>query len=107
MAKDIPTLLGSRIKAVRKKRGMSQEQLAEKLDTTRGYISRVERGSVNIGVDRLMEFCTSLDVTAMDLLSEKDIADGIDVHEALQNLLNKGTERDLKLIYKISRAIIS
>ena len=107
MTKDVAVLLGSRIRAVRKKRKMSQDQLAEKINTTREYISKIERGIVNIGVDRLMEFCTALDVLSTNLLTEKTPAEGVDTREALHKLLTRATEQDLKLIYKLSNAILS
>ena len=36
--------MGDRIRDVRKKRDLTQEQLAEKLDITISYVSEIERG---------------------------------------------------------------
>ena len=36
--------MGDRIKEIRKKQGLTQEQLAEKVDITLEYISQIERG---------------------------------------------------------------
>lgn len=105
MTKDVPVLVGSRIRDIRKKRRISQDRLAEKLDTTRGYISRVEHGAVTMGIDRLMEFCRALEVTPMDLLCDNS-AEALNIHEALGELLKKGTKQDLELIYKLSQVII-
>lgn len=106
MAKDVPVLVGSRIRDIRKKRRISQDRLAEKLDTTRGYISRVEHGAVTMGIDRLMEFCRALEVTPLDLLRDNSAAKVVNIHEALRELLKQGTKQDLELIYKLSQVII-
>ncbi len=47
----------SRIKAKRKAAGKTQEQLAEKLSVTVGYVSQLERGVTKISLDTLSEIC--------------------------------------------------
>lgn len=46
-------LIGSRIKLERKKKSMTQELLAERLDVSIGYISQVERGITKISLELL------------------------------------------------------
>lgn len=53
-------LIGSRIQATRKKCGYTQENLAEKLDVTVGYVSQVERGITKISLDLLAAIATFL-----------------------------------------------
>lgn len=48
-------LIGERIKNRRKEIGLTQEQLAEKLDVTVGYISQCERGISKINLEKLSE----------------------------------------------------
>ncbi len=48
-------LIGTRIKSARKAVGMTQENLAERLDVSIGYISQVERGITKISLDLLAE----------------------------------------------------
>ncbi|HIZ16656.1 MAG TPA: helix-turn-helix domain-containing protein [Firmicutes bacterium] len=50
-------LIGSRIKLKRKAAGKTQEQLAEKLSVTVGYVSQLERGVTKISLDTLSEIC--------------------------------------------------
>jgi transcriptional regulator with XRE-family HTH domain len=40
-------LLGKRIRALRKQKGMSQEQLAEQVGMSGKYLGEIERGQVN------------------------------------------------------------
>lgn len=53
-------LIGGRIKAKRKAAGKTQEQLAEKLSVSVGYISQIERGVTKINLDTLSEICAVL-----------------------------------------------
>lgn len=53
-------LIGSRIKAKRKAVGKTQEQLAEKLAVTVGYVSQLERGVTKISLDTLSEISSIL-----------------------------------------------
>lgn len=53
-------LIGSRIKTKRKAAGRTQEQLAEKLSVTVGYVSQMERGVTKINLDTLSEICAVL-----------------------------------------------
>ena len=48
-------LIGERIKSKRKLSNMTQEQLAEKLNVTVGYVSQCERGISKINLEKLSE----------------------------------------------------
>ena len=53
-------LIGQRIKRVRKDKRMTQEQLAEKLSVTVGYVSQIERGVTKINLDILAQIASIL-----------------------------------------------
>ncbi len=53
-------LIGGRIKAERNRRGLTQENLAEKLDVSVGYVSQIERGVTKISLDTLAEISNVL-----------------------------------------------
>lgn len=48
-------LIGERIKEKRKLSNMTQEQLAEKINVTVGYVSQCERGISRINLEKLSE----------------------------------------------------
>jgi len=48
---------------------MSQGELAFQLGTDKAYISRIERGEVNIGIVFLTEICVVLKTTPNQLLN--------------------------------------
>lgn len=63
--KDLDRLMGQNLKRMREKRGWSQEQLAEMIDTDRRYISALENGR-GIGTSVLDRLCGVLKVTEDD-----------------------------------------
>lgn len=53
-------LIGTRIKEKRKEAGKTQEQLAEKLSVTVGYVSQLERGITKISLETLSNISAAL-----------------------------------------------
>jgi transcriptional regulator with XRE-family HTH domain len=60
--------LGKRIKALREKRGMSQEELAAAAQMSRGYLARLEIGRHDPTVGRVEKLARALRVKVADLL---------------------------------------
>lgn len=60
--------VGARIQRVRKDQGISQTQLAEKINISVSHMSAIECGSSNFGVDILMRITEALKVSADSLL---------------------------------------
>ncbi len=73
------TLIGARIKQVRKENGITQEMLAERLHVSVGFISQIERGITKVNLETLGKISA---VTGTDIsyfvsgisTSEKDFA---------------------------------
>ena len=63
-------IVGQKIRAHRKKAGLSQEQLAEKASLSYKYLGEVERGYVNVSLDSLMRIAKSLKVRLRDLVRD-------------------------------------
>ncbi|KRW42319.1 DNA-binding protein [Acinetobacter baumannii] len=59
---------GQLVRKYRKERNMSQEQLAFLCNMDRSYLGRIERGEVNLTLEKIYELATVLQVTAKDLL---------------------------------------
>lgn len=53
-------LIGERIKNKRKEARLTQEQLAERLSVTVGYVSQIERGITKPNLEMLSEICILL-----------------------------------------------
>jgi transcriptional regulator with XRE-family HTH domain len=63
--------LGEKIMNLRKEKGLSQEGLAEKLDTGHTQIGRVERGEINSTINMLRKIAAELDVSIEELVKIK------------------------------------
>lgn len=62
-------LLGSRLKSARIKTGYTQEKVAEIINVSTTYISRIENGTTHINLPRLDELCTLFNTTMVYALS--------------------------------------
>ena len=79
--------LGERIYEARKKRKMTQSDLAEQAGISNTYLSHIENGSKNMSMDTFIDIANALGVTADELLtdnlSSKDSRFGDRLSEAL------------------------
>ena len=62
-------LFGERLRFLRKRAGLSQEDLAEAADLDRTYIGSVERGERNISLVNLQQIAAALGLTLSALFS--------------------------------------
>lgn len=60
--------IGLKIRRSRKDKNISQEKLALLCNIDRSYIGRIERGEVNLTVEKLYEIASVLDISAKELL---------------------------------------
>ena len=67
-------MIGLKISYYRKLRGLTQEQLAEKIDKNLAFIGAVEAPNVNrtVSLDTLFDIATVLDVPAYKFLTEDE-----------------------------------
>lgn len=61
---------GDKIRSVRTAKGISQDKLAVKTQIDRSYIGRIDRGEVNITIDKLYLLAAALECDPKDLLPE-------------------------------------
>ncbi|MFS1901189.1 helix-turn-helix domain-containing protein [Vibrio lentus] len=66
--KEIAKQFGLNLKAVRKKRGISQDRLALIADIDRSYVGRIERGEVNVTLEKVYQLSEVLECDLCDLL---------------------------------------
>ena len=65
---DLSVMVGQLIRNARHNKKISQEKLALICDIDRSYLGRIERGEVNITVEKLYELATALEMDAKNLL---------------------------------------
>lgn len=61
--------LGSRIRLLRRKQGLTQEELAEKCDISASFMGHIERGSRIASLETLVALCNALQASPQYLLS--------------------------------------
>lgn len=67
MKNDLVKKFGNNVKALRIKRGLSQENLAEKTDSHPTYISLLESGKRSAAVVKIVKIARALDCKISDL----------------------------------------
>lgn len=75
----------NRIKHWREFRGMEQDELADKVETSQSTISRLERGTVPLTVEMMQRIAYALDCNPADLISTAVVAEirtDVEPHEA-------------------------
>ena len=63
-------MLANRIKAARKGKGLSQVDLAERVGTDQGHISRIENGAKGASIEVLAAIAHELDMTVSQLIGD-------------------------------------
>jgi len=100
---DVKKMMGKQIKTLRQAKGMSQEELSEKVSINSKYLSAIERGKANPTLDVLTGLADSLRVRVPDLfnyeLEPKELA------QLVAGLIAEGDEIKLRLAAKVLNAI--
>jgi len=63
--------IGTKIKELRAKAGMSQKELAEKINLTPSFISQLESNQITPSLNSFMQICNALGVSLSDTLEKK------------------------------------
>jgi len=58
---------GKKVKELRKKKGLTQEDLAEKINVDRSYMGFIERGERNPTLDKIEKISKALNITLSEL----------------------------------------
>ena len=94
--------LGIKIRTLRKRAGLTQEQLAEAAEVSVNFIGYIERGQRAVSIKTLERIAKALDVTPRNLFefSEGDIDESS--YEALLNELRNCTRADLLVLTRLA-----
>lgn len=66
--KDLAAAFGKQLRVIRKNKQISQDRLALIADIDRSYVGRIERGEVNITLEKVYELASALECDVCDLL---------------------------------------
>ena len=66
----VQKIIGRRIQEIRKQRGLTQEQMAERVNISPHYLSALERGVYNIKLDLLVDILNVLNCSADEVFQD-------------------------------------
>ena len=66
----VQKIIGSKIQEIRKQKGLTQEQLAERVNISPHYLSALERGVYNIKLDLLVDILNILNCSADEVFQD-------------------------------------
>lgn len=89
---------GERIREIREKRGLTQEQLAKNADISKGFLSDVENNKRNIGSQGLLRLANELGASVDYLLAGK-IMDNVENEQIIIPQELSQAAEDLNLSY--------
>lgn len=103
--------IGKYIAGKRKKLGLTQKQLAEKLNISDKSVSKWERGICLPDVTVYLELCRILGISINEFLAGEDIVEGNVEQKAEENLIqmskdNKKKQKDLKKIITLLLCVL-
>lgn len=103
---DTNTALGKRIRTLRKRKGLTQEGLAEQIGTSSKYIGEIERGKVNFSLDIAEKIASGLGVDLPELFDCGHEMDGAILRSKVEALVKDADEKSLKTVYRVLKAVL-
>lgn len=98
-------IIGSRIKQARLAKNYTQEDLAEQVDISVAFLSRVERGHSHINLKRLNQICKLLDITEGYVLNGASSNSENYLEKEFAELLKNCSPEKQRLIYNVAKTI--
>jgi len=108
MAPDLLKRLGNRIRYLRNRAGVTQAQLAERVDISPEFMSRVERGLKAPSLDSANKIADALGITLSDLFDFQETQRGEkeELVKGLQGMLAVADVETVKLVVEVGRTIV-
>lgn len=103
---NIKNLFGRKIKEYRKKKNLTQAQLAELVNVDDKHISCIESGKNFPSPDLIERLATSLDVEPKDLFEFYYLQDAEDLKSDIITMLDKLNKDELALAHKYLRTFL-
>lgn len=101
------TIIGERIRKSRIENNLTQENLAEKLNVSVAFISRIERGTTRLNLKRLTQICNILGIDEGAILNGINTDSTNYLSEEFTNLFKNCSKEKQRLIYDIAKIIIN
>lgn len=102
---DYQTLINSNIKDLRRSRGLTQEEFAEKIGISTQGLSNIERNRYQPAADTIDKICKAFKITPAELLASPS-KENEDIIKNITAVLSNCPKARLKKIYKIIEMLI-
>lgn len=102
---NIKNLFGQRIKILRKKRNLTQSQIAEMVDVDAKHISCIENGKNFPSPELIAKFANAFKINPKDLFEFDNIPSSLDLKAELIKLLDTVSEDEIEKIFVYSKFI--
>ena len=92
--------IGNNLYKIRKTKGLTQAEVAERAELSDRTYADIERGNVSMRVDSLLKICASLHITPNDILVNDNVVDISEqaIADAIKLCSNDEKETALKLL---------
>ena len=97
--------IGTRVRRLRKAKGLTQQALAELSEQEPSNISHIERGATKLSLPTLISIANALGVTADELLCDSIAASGTVFQQEAVRLLSDCSHAELKIITETMRTL--
>ena len=98
-------LIGKRLKKAREDKGYTQETLAEYLDVSNAYVSKIERGKTSLNLNTFSSICDYLNVSMPFILTGSVSSSENYMRNEIADLINKCSSAKVALVAKIIKDI--
>jgi len=99
-------LIGARIKELRKKASLSQEQLSEQIGIDPKHLSRIELGKSFSSLETLEGIANVFQVELKDLFDFAHLEVGEIDKKQIEGLLAGLNQEKLRLVYKVVKSLV-
>ncbi len=95
--------IGQKIRKIRKAHGLSQEELAERINISTTHMSHIETGNTKLSLPVFVDIAAALEVRTDDLLSNAPITTSASLEE-IAAVLERCSAQEAKVIAAIVKA---
>lgn len=103
---NLKKMIGARIQKLRKQKGLTQDELSEKVNISSKYLSSIERGKENPTLNTFISIAEELSVDIEEFFTEIQLEDPKITKEMILSLIDEADEDQLKTIYQVLAVIV-
>ena len=96
--------VGLRVKKLREKAGLTQEELANKADISIRFVSNIENGSRKMSLETVINIANALSISVDDLLCDNIVRSFHVYNKEAQEVFNQCSDYDIRILLDVLKA---